>query len=93
MIQWAKAAGYRYFDMGGFKRQVAQQLLAGEPLPAAYQQSPLSYKLGYGGEIVLFPECYAYIPNPALRTAFRLATGALADWPVVKRTLNQMRTT
>lgn len=93
MIQWAKAAGYCYFDMGGFNRQVAQQLLAGEPLPEEYHQSPLSYKLGYGGEIVLFPECYAYIPNPVLRAAFRLATSTLANWPLVKRTLNHLRTT
>jgi len=66
MIQWARREGYRYYDFEGIDPGVAGAVLRGEaPDPAAHTVS--SFKLGFGGEVRLFPGMYAYVYNPLLR--------------------------
>jgi peptidoglycan pentaglycine glycine transferase (the first glycine) len=92
MIQWAKAQGYRSFDLGGVNREAARLLLADAPLPDEYKQGPLTYKLGFHGDIALYPRCYARLANPFLQSITRLATQHMASTPLVKRFVSQMRT-
>jgi lipid II:glycine glycyltransferase (peptidoglycan interpeptide bridge formation enzyme) len=66
-IQWAKAQGYRYDDFGGIPRPLAESVLRGDPIDEPGSNSVASYKLGFGGQAVLFPEPLAYVPNPAVR--------------------------
>ena len=68
-IQWAKAQGYRYYDFGGIPRGLAESVLRGEANgeSTSGNNSVASYKLGFGGDAVLFPEPLAYVPNPAIR--------------------------
>ena len=66
-IQWAKSQGYRYYDFGGIPRPLAKSALRGEAVDDTVNNSVASYKLGYGGQVVLFPEPLAYVPNPMVR--------------------------
>ena len=66
-MQWAKSRGYRYYDFGGIPRGVAERVLAGEAVSNPAQHSVAFYKLGFGGQIEVFPEALIYIYNQTLR--------------------------
>jgi peptidoglycan pentaglycine glycine transferase (the first glycine) len=66
-MQWAKNAGYSYFDFLGINRRIAEAILAGEGLYDV-ADGPAIFKLMFGGEVVLLPRAYACIPNPVLRS-------------------------
>lgn len=57
-MQWAKERGYRYYDFDGISPSVARAVLAGEELPEAGHRGPTFFKLGFGGEVALFPCTY-----------------------------------
>ena len=90
-IQWAKAAGYRYFDMEGIDPAAARAILEGRPLPPALRQTPTSYKLGYGGEVVMFPPAYGYISNSVLRWIYAAAFSGIARSPLMQQALDRLR--
>lgn len=92
MMTWAKAQGYRTFDLGGISREAAEQLLKGEPLPDDRRDGPLAYKLGFRGQPVLTPRTYAHVPMPLLTAPVRLATAAMARQGLLKRLIGQLRT-
>lgn len=51
-IEWAHQAGYRYYDFEGIPVELAQAIRAGdraEPRGVAF------FKLGFGGEVVMYP--------------------------------------
>ena len=55
-MRWARDAGYRWYDLEGIEPEVAQRLLAGG---AAKPEDGVAYfKLGFGGEPVLYPKAY-----------------------------------
>jgi len=66
-IQWAKAHGHRYYDFGGINRAVAKSVLAREPMTKSNGHSVSFYKLGFGGQVELFPEALLYAYNPMFR--------------------------
>ena len=66
-IQWAKAQGYCHYDFGGIPRPLAKSVLRGDTSSESGNHSVASYKLGFGGEAVLFPEPLAYVPNSTVR--------------------------
>jgi peptidoglycan pentaglycine glycine transferase (the first glycine) len=57
-MQWAKERGYRYYDLDGISPSVARAVLAGEELPESGHRGPTFFKLGFGGEVALFPCTY-----------------------------------
>lgn len=73
-IQWAKGHGYRCFDFDGIDPAGARAVLRGEVLPESLQHSPDFFKLGFGGQVVLYPEAYDQVPNPILRWIYRKAS-------------------
>jgi lipid II:glycine glycyltransferase (peptidoglycan interpeptide bridge formation enzyme) len=49
---WARAEGFRYYDFEGIPVEVAQTVLAGGPAPTS---GVPFFKLGFGGEVVVYP--------------------------------------
>ena len=90
-IKWAKSHGYRYYDLEGIDRDAAKAALSGEAIPEALQQTPTSYKLGFGGQVVSFPDAIEYVHNPLLRGAYFIVFPKIAKWPLVNRALNRFR--
>jgi lipid II:glycine glycyltransferase (peptidoglycan interpeptide bridge formation enzyme) len=90
-ITWAHAHGFRHYDLEGLKLQAAQSLARGERLPATAEQSVTSFKLGFGGEVVLMPGAHVYVPNRALRWAFTRAYPRIADLRTVKSVVKGLR--
>jgi len=90
-IQWAKAQGYRYYDLEGIDRQAATRLLAGEPLSTSVLKTTTRFKLGFGGQVRLLPTTYAYVYNPLLRWSYNTVYPRVSNWSVVQNTLKHWR--
>ncbi|MEX0612325.1 MAG: peptidoglycan bridge formation glycyltransferase FemA/FemB family protein [Pirellulales bacterium] len=90
-IQWAKEAGYHYYDFEGVPLGLAQSVLRGESLSDSGRRIPSSYKLGYGGEIRIFPEPLAFFSNPMIRWGHRWLYPTIAGWPIVDRLANRIK--
>jgi lipid II:glycine glycyltransferase (peptidoglycan interpeptide bridge formation enzyme) len=70
-IAWSKEQGYRTWDFTWIDPRAAAVVVSGQALPEELRKSVTFFKLGFGGRVTTFPGAYAYLPNPALRTAFR----------------------
>lgn len=53
-MSWARERGHRYYDFDGITRALAERLLAGEET-IGQRGGVDHYKLGFGGEVVVFP--------------------------------------
>lgn len=91
-IKWAKSQGYRYYDLEGIDVRAARAIVRGEPLPHSLQQTPTSFKCGFGGQVTLFPGAYDCVYNPFLRWAYNAVFPKSAGWSVMKNALNRLRT-
>ncbi len=91
-IQWAKASGFRVYDLEGIDPRAAQMILNGQRLPPEMTRQPFFWKLGFGGEVVMFPGPYVYIPNAALRKVYSKAYPLAARSPAATRIVNRIRT-
>jgi lipid II:glycine glycyltransferase (peptidoglycan interpeptide bridge formation enzyme) len=89
-IQWAKSQGYRYYDFGGIPRALANAVLAGESVRNQVNYSVGFYKLGFGGQVELFPEALGYVYNPLLRRIWS-AISKSPTLPRIKYFLNKVR--
>ncbi len=68
-IQWSKSNGYHYFDFEGIARAGALAWNSKGELPDEYRQTPDFMKIGYGGQVTIFPIAYDFVYNPILRSA------------------------
>jgi lipid II:glycine glycyltransferase (peptidoglycan interpeptide bridge formation enzyme) len=91
-IQWAKARGYRFYDLEGINVEAAKTLLRDETLSDAAKQSWFYYKLQYGGQVMLLPSAYLYVTNPALRVIFNRVFPRLEQSAVMSTLLHRLRT-
>lgn len=91
VIQWSKANGYRYFDFEGIDLDGAKAVLAGQPLPASLQHSPDFFKLGYGGQVAIFPAAFEMIPNPLIHWAYKKASPTVGGNSVASRLMDRLR--
>ena len=89
-IRWAKANGYRYYDLEGIDIDAARVVARGEALPQSLQQSSASFKLGYGGDVVFYPQPFVYMPF-GLRGLYGRAA-KLMQSPLAHRLLDLIRT-
>lgn len=89
-IQWAHEAGYRTYDLEGLPRKVAEAVRDTGELPEAHRQSVSSYKLGFGGRVVVFPSAFEFVPGPLLRWAYGQVVGRV-DRRRIKRLVQRMR--
>ena len=91
-IAWAKAAGFRRFDLGGIPRHAGAALLAGDrDKEAQGERNPAAFKLRFGGRVLLLPEARQRTMNPVLRPAARFAWQHVAGNPRLKSFINGLR--
>lgn len=91
-IQWAKENGYESYDLEGIDVGAARLLLADEPLPDSFDQTVTSFKLGFGGRVVLAPPPHEYVYNRVARWAFGEIYPRVSGHRTVKRLRKQLRT-
>jgi lipid II:glycine glycyltransferase (peptidoglycan interpeptide bridge formation enzyme) len=91
VIQWAKEAGYRYYDFEGIQLRAAESVLRGEPLAEQSVEPDTNYKLKFGGDVRIFPEPLVYFSNPLIRWGHRVVYPAIADWPIIYRIAAQIK--
>jgi len=91
VINWAKANGYRYYDFEGIDLEAAHAVLKGEDIPESVRQSARGFKLGFGGEIVLFPETYEYFYNPIVRHLYDAIKPQINSGADLKHLLRRFR--
>lgn len=91
-IQWAKEHGFRYYDFEGIKPSAAKALLKDEPVPESLKQTVTSFKLGFGGQAVLFPQAYDYLYNPLYRWIYTELFPKVRNQRFIKRLLKRIRT-
>lgn len=90
-IEWAKTAGFHYYDFDGINRAVAETIVRDEPLPPEASETVTRFKLGFGGEIRLLPETYSYIDSRLLRWGYNSAYPRVAGWKPVSKTMAWVR--
>ena len=91
-IQWAHAHGFRRYDLEGLELDAAHAVLRGQPLPPSTSQSVTSYKLGFGGEVVVMPTASVWIPNPVARWGYAHAYPRLGGLRAVRVAVKRLRT-
>lgn len=91
-IQWAKAEGYRYYDFEGIKRGAAEAVAENQEIPPEFVQTPTSFKLGFGGDVALFPFMYFYVFNPLLHWGATQTYPHLMQSQQFKNLLDKLRT-
>lgn len=81
VAKWARAQGFRHYDLEGIFRTSAQAVLAG--VPVSEVDSVDAFKLGFGGQVLVSPPALGLVPSalvrpllvPALSAADRLDVG------------------
>ena len=91
-IRWAKANGYRYYDLEGIERTVAEALSRDEQLPESFRKSAPSYKFGFGGEVRLLPKTYCYALHPLMRLGYKVMMNSFVRNLLNGRTKESLRT-
>jgi lipid II:glycine glycyltransferase (peptidoglycan interpeptide bridge formation enzyme) len=76
-MRWGRDRGYRSFDFDGVSLDVARALACGEDLPDPARNGVAEYKLGFGGQALVFPCALDNSPSALLRPAVRLAAPRL----------------
>jgi peptidoglycan pentaglycine glycine transferase (the first glycine) len=76
MIQWAKKAGFKKFDLYQILPEHAEAILKGETVHDHYW-GVTSFKLGFGGQIKLFPPAYYDSFHPVVRLGLRFGGARL----------------
>jgi lipid II:glycine glycyltransferase (peptidoglycan interpeptide bridge formation enzyme) len=77
-IRWARDHGYRYYDLEGIDLPTARTIAGGEVVPRGEMSGLTSFKLGFGGDVVVFPGAHDYSHHRALAVALRPLASALS---------------
>ncbi|NPV87537.1 MAG: peptidoglycan bridge formation glycyltransferase FemA/FemB family protein [Anaerolineae bacterium] len=88
LIEWAKQNGYRYMDMGGIQIGAAQALLSGKELPDYSKDTFTSFKTGFGGEVVIFPQTYGFVHCHFLAKILQVIVPKVADSKLFDQLVN-----
>jgi hypothetical protein len=76
-ISWARTAGYRYYDFEGIPLDVARAALAGN---RAVRHGVAFFKLGFGGEPVIYPGTYDLLPDGLVGRGLRFVLPRAERW-------------
>ena len=90
-IQWAKSQGHHYYDFGGVPRALAQAVLAGENVRKQEKYRVAFYKLGFGGQVELFPEAAGYVYSPVLRKLWANVSGSTSLVTMLRTAMNTLK--
>ena len=66
-IQWSKSNYYKYYDLEGIDMDSANAILNNTPIPENLRQSVTSFKLGFGGKVVLLPGVFDHVYDQTMR--------------------------
>lgn len=88
-IQWAKSRGYRYYDLGGINRAFATSALAGDNNKPRHSVG--FYKLGFGGQIELFPQAFIYLYNETLRRLWSAISKREREQALLRNILDRIK--
>lgn len=91
IIKWAKANGYHYYDLEGIDTETARRVINGEPLENTMERTVTSFKLGFGGQVTVFPGAYEYVYNPVVRWAYNTIYPRIAGTSWGLKVVNLMR--
>jgi len=91
-MEWAKSAGYRYYDLEGIELRIAQALLETGSVPESLKGPVTDFKLGFGGEIVVLPGSKDYFVNPLMRAAYNGFGRNFLQNRFVSKIIKQIRT-
>ncbi len=86
-IQWAREHGYLYYDLEGIAEPVARAKLSGARLPRDGSGGTTHFKLGMGGEVILYPRAYDRSFHPMLAWPTRLLAPRLMRFQAVAHRL------
>jgi lipid II:glycine glycyltransferase (peptidoglycan interpeptide bridge formation enzyme) len=76
-IDWSRARGARWFDLGGIGRADALAIARGATDASADTSTrPDSYKVALGGTPVIYPAALELVPNPFLRAGYVTLRGS-----------------
>jgi lipid II:glycine glycyltransferase (peptidoglycan interpeptide bridge formation enzyme) len=87
-IDWARHAGYRYYDFEGIPLELARAIRAGNP---AEPRGVAFFKLGFGGDVVLYPGTYDLLPDGLRGAALRYVLPRAEQWRGVVHRLSGRR--
>jgi lipid II:glycine glycyltransferase (peptidoglycan interpeptide bridge formation enzyme) len=76
-ISWAHHAGYRHYDFEGIPLEVAQAVRDGD---AAAGRGVAFFKLGFGGDAVIYPGTYDLLPPGPAGRALRHLLPRVERW-------------
>ncbi len=91
-IVWAKQNGFRYFDLMGIERALAEQLLSGSPIDWTRIAGPDNFKIGYGGVPLVIPETCYRMMSPLPRLVLGLGGQRLLESPRLAHLLERLST-
>ncbi len=92
-IAWAKSQGYRYYDFDGINRRIAARILEGENHRGGMPRTIDSFKLGFGGQVTLYPPAREFIYSRAARSAYVTLFPRIRRWQLVARAKRAIRGT
>jgi peptidoglycan pentaglycine glycine transferase (the first glycine) len=90
-IEWSKANGYRYYDFEGIDHRAVEAARENQPLPQSLEQTVTSFKLGFGGEPVLFPNAQYHVGNPLIRWGYESIFRRISGWSPVRKAVGLFR--
>lgn len=90
-IQWAKLHGFRYYDLDGIDRRLAELVLAGGS-PGRALDGPTGYKLRLGGDVRVYPPSFCYIPSRVFRWAHARSRRGVAHSRTFRKLVHRVRT-
>jgi lipid II:glycine glycyltransferase (peptidoglycan interpeptide bridge formation enzyme) len=61
VIEWAKANGYRYYDLEGIDEDTAREITENKKNSGPLESNVTSFKIGFGGDVSFSPGPYLYI--------------------------------
>ena len=82
LIRRAKEMDYQFYDLEGFDRATADQLAQGAANSTPGRTTD-SYKLKFGGEVVVLPSAFDYFPSALVARSYGRIYGKLTTggWP------------
>lgn len=91
IIRWAKARGYRWYDLGGLHEEVLRALLAGECRHSDSWPSSDQAKVAFGGSAYRYPSAVEMINPAPVRAAYDLSRRWAGGRRLVARATRRFR--
>lgn len=90
-MSWAHEQGFELYDLEGINLAAAEALIRGESLPKVQSQTVTSFKLGFGGRVVMGPQAQVLVTNPLLRFGFGTLYPRIGDRMWMRRAVKRFR--